>query len=29
MAGVGAIVPFESRPGGDRVSWALTLRCGF
>jgi hypothetical protein len=29
MAGVGAIVPFESRPGGDRVSWALSLRCGF
>jgi hypothetical protein len=29
MAGVGAILPFEPRPGGDRVSWALTLRCGF
>jgi hypothetical protein len=29
MAGVGAIVPFESRPAGDRVSWALSLRCGF
>jgi len=29
MAGVGAIVPFESRPGGDRVGWALSLRCGF
>lgn len=29
MAGVGAIVPFESRPGGDQVSWSLSLRCGF
>ncbi|HSD65781.1 MAG TPA: hypothetical protein VLF95_03715 [Vicinamibacteria bacterium] len=29
MAGVGAIVPFESRPGDDRVSWSLALRCGF
>jgi hypothetical protein len=29
MAGVGAIVPFESLPGEDRVSWSLTLRCGF
>lgn len=29
MAGVGAIVPFESRPGRDSVSWALSLRCGF
>jgi hypothetical protein len=29
MAGVSAIVPFESRPGTDRVSWGLNLRCGF
>jgi len=29
MAGVGAIVPFESSPGHDRVGWALSLRCGF
>ena len=29
MAGVGAIIPFESRPGMDRVSWGLSLRCGF
>jgi hypothetical protein len=29
MAGVSAIVPFESSPGHDRVSWALSLRCGF
>jgi hypothetical protein len=29
MAGVGAIVPFESRPDGDQVSWTLSLRCGF
>jgi len=29
MAGLSAIVPFEPRPGGDRVSWGLSLRCGF
>jgi hypothetical protein len=29
IAGVSAIVPFESRPGADRVSWGLSLRCGF
>ena len=29
MAGVSAIVPFESHPGTDRVSWGLNLRCGF
>lgn len=29
MAGVSAIIPFESRPGADRVSWGLSLRCGF
>ena len=29
MAGVSAIIPFESRPGTDRVSWGLSLRCGF
>jgi hypothetical protein len=29
MAGVSAIIPFESRPGVDRVSWGLSLRCGF
>jgi len=29
MAGVSAIIPFESRPGQDRVSWGLNLRCGF
>jgi hypothetical protein len=29
MAGVSAIIPFESRPGEDRVSWGLSLRCGF
>jgi hypothetical protein len=29
MAGVSAIIPFESRPGEDRVSWGLNLRCGF
>jgi hypothetical protein len=29
MAGVSAIVPFESRPGTDGVSWGLNLRCGF
>jgi hypothetical protein len=29
MAGVTAIIPFESRPGTDRVSWGLSLRCGF
>ena len=29
MAGVGAIVPFESLPGQDRVSWTVSLRCGF
>jgi hypothetical protein len=29
MAGVGAIVPFESFPGEDRVRWSVTLRCGF
>jgi hypothetical protein len=29
MAGVGAIVPFESFPGEDRVRWTVSLRCGF
>ena len=29
MAGVSAIIPFESQPGVDRVSWSLSLRCGF
>lgn len=29
MAGLSAIIPFESRPGVDRVSWGLSLRCGF
>jgi hypothetical protein len=29
MAGISAIIPFESRPGTDRVSWGLSLRCGF
>jgi hypothetical protein len=29
MAGVSAIIPFESQPGRDRVSWGLNLRCGF
>jgi hypothetical protein len=29
MAGVSAIIPFESRPGTDQVSWGLSLRCGF
>jgi hypothetical protein len=29
MAGVSAIIPFESRPGVDQVSWGLSLRCGF
>lgn len=29
MAGVSAIIPFESRPGQDQVSWGLSLRCGF
>ena len=29
MAGVGAIVPFESFPGEDRIRWSVTLRCGF
>lgn len=29
IAGVSAIIPFESRPGTDRVSWGLSLRCGF
>jgi hypothetical protein len=29
MAGVGAIVPFESFPGEDRVRWTATLRVGF
>jgi len=29
MAGVSAIIPFESQPGQDRVSWGLSLRCGF
>jgi hypothetical protein len=29
MAGVSAIIPFESRPGTDGVSWGLSLRCGF
>lgn len=29
MAGVSAIIPFESHPGADRVSWGLSLRCGF
>ena len=29
MAGVSAIIPFESQQGVDRVSWGLSLRCGF
>jgi hypothetical protein len=29
MAGLSAIIPFESQPGRDRVSWGLNLRCGF
>jgi hypothetical protein len=29
MAGVSAIIPFEPRAGEDRVSWGLSLRCGF
>jgi hypothetical protein len=29
MAAVSAIVPFESQPGRDQVSWGLSLRCGF
>ena len=29
IAGVSAIIPFESRPGEDGVSWGLSLRCGF
>jgi hypothetical protein len=29
MAGVSAIIPFETQPGQDRVSWGLSLRCGF
>ena len=29
MAGVSAIIPFESRPGTDQVSWGLSIRCGF
>lgn len=29
MAGVSAIIPFESVPGADGVSWGLHLRCGF
>ena len=29
MAGVSAIIPFEVHPGQDRVSWGLSLRCGF
>ena len=29
MAGVGAIIPFESFPGEDRVRWTVSLRCGF
>jgi hypothetical protein len=29
MAGVSAIVPFESHPGTGGVSWGLNLRCGF
>jgi hypothetical protein len=29
MAGISAIVPFETHPGQDRVSWGLSLRCGF
>jgi len=29
MAGVSAIVPFDSTPGTDGVSWGLNLRCGF
>jgi hypothetical protein len=29
IAGVSAIIPFEPRAGEDRVSWGLSLRCGF
>ncbi|HEX9187795.1 MAG TPA: hypothetical protein VGB87_12010, partial [Vicinamibacteria bacterium] len=29
MAGVSAIIPFEKQLGQDRVSWGLSLRCGF
>jgi hypothetical protein len=29
MAGMGAIVPFESRPFDDQVTWTVSLRCGF
>lgn len=29
IAGVSAIVPFEPGPGQDRVSWGLSVRCGF
>jgi hypothetical protein len=29
IAGVSAIIPFESWPGQDGVSWGLNLRCGF
>ena len=29
MAGVSAIIPFETLRGVDDVSWGLHLRCGF
>jgi hypothetical protein len=29
MAGVSAIIPFETLRGVDTVSWGLHLRCGF
>jgi hypothetical protein len=29
MAGASALIPFETQPGQDRVSWGLNLRCGF
>jgi hypothetical protein len=29
MAGVSAIVPFDSGAGAHGVSWGLNLRCGF
>jgi hypothetical protein len=29
MAGLSAVIPFESGPGADGVRWGLSLRCGF